>query len=56
MNFSYKFKTLRSRNSYDSRTQPEMSAHEDETRGEVNPGIIEGNDKKKMRFSPDLID
>ena len=27
MGFSHKFKTLRSGNSYESRTQPKMSAH-----------------------------
>ena len=56
MSFSYNFKTLRSGNLYDSRTQREMSAHEVETTGEVETGIIEGCDEKSMRFSPESVD
>ena len=56
MSFSCKFKTLTGGNSYDSRTQPEMSSHEDEATGEVETGIIESNEENSMRFSPDLVD
>ena len=49
MSFSYKFKTLRSGNSYDSRTQPEMSAHEDEATREVESETIEGSEENSMR-------
>ena len=41
MIFSYKFKTLKSENSYDSRIRPEMSAHGDENSGEAEMGKIE---------------
>ena len=53
---SYKFKTLRSGNSYDSRAQSEMSAHEDEATGELETGTIEGNEENSVRFSPELVD
>ena len=56
MSFSYEFKTLRSGNSYDSRTQPETSTHGGENTGEAETGIIEGNEENSMRFSPELID
>ena len=55
MSFSYKFRTLRSGKSYDSGTQPEMSAREEEATGEVNTVIIEGNKESSIRFSPDLF-
>ena len=55
MSFSYKFRTLRSGNSYNSRMQPEISTHEDETT-EIETGIIESNEKNRMRFSPELVD
>ena len=54
--FLKKFKTLRSGNSYDSRTQPIMSTHGDENTGEAETGMIEGTEKNNMRFSPDLVD
>ena len=56
MNFSYKFKTLESGNSYDSRTHPEISAYEDETTGEVETGAIEGSEENSMVLSPELVD
>ena len=56
MSFSHKFKTLRSGNSYSSRTLPEMSSHGDENTGETETGINEGNEKNSMRFSLELID
>ena len=56
MSFSYKFKTLRNGNSYDSKTLSEMSAHEDRTTGEVELGISEGSEESSMRFSPELVD
>ena len=33
-----------------------MPAHEDEARGEIETGIIEDNEEKSMRLSPDLVD
>ena len=56
MSFSCKFETLRSENSYDSRTQPEMSAHESETTAEVETGIIEGSEENSTSFLPELVD
>ena len=56
MSFSYKFKTLRSGNSYDSRTHPRMSAHGDENTGEAVTGIIEGSEDNSIRFPPELVD
>ena len=56
MSFTFKFKTLGSWNSYDWRTQPEMSAHENETTGEVETRIVEGNEKTSLRFSPDSVE
>ena len=47
---------IRSGNSYDSRTQPEMSAHKDEATGEVETGIIEGSEENSMNFSPESVD
>ena len=48
MSFAYTFKKLRGRISYDSRTEPEMSAHEEGATGEVETGIIEGNEGKRL--------
>ena len=56
MNFSYKFKTLRSGNSYDLRTQPKMSTHGDENTAEAETGIIEGSEENSVRFSPNSVD
>ena len=56
MSFSYKFKTLKIGNSYDSRTQSEVSAHGDENTGEAETGIFEGSEDNYMRFSPELVD
>ena len=49
MSFSYKFRTLRSVNSYDSRTQREISAHGDENTGEVKTRMFEGSEENSMR-------
>ena len=56
MTFSCKFKTLRSGNLYDLRTQPKMSTHGDENTGEAETRIIEGNEEKSIRFFPELVD
>ena len=56
MSFSSDFKTLRSGNSYDLRTQPKMPTHGDENTGEAGPGIIEGIEESNIRFSPELVD
>ena len=55
MSFSYKFKTLRSGDLYDSRIQPEMSANGDEDT-ETETGMIEGSEENSIRFSPELVD
>ena len=56
MSFFYKFKTLRSVNSYVLRTLPEMTAHEEEATGEVETDTIEGNEESCIRFFSDLVD
>ena len=56
MSFSCVFKKLRSGNSYDSRTQPGMSAHGDESAGEAETGIFEGSEENSVRFPPELVD
>ena len=56
MSFSHKFKTLRSGNSYDSKTQPEISTLGDESTGEAETGMIEGSEENGIRFSPELVD
>ena len=56
MSFSYKFNPLRSRNSYNARTQPEMSTHGDENTGEAETGMIEGSEENSIIFSPELVD
>ena len=56
MSFSNKFKTLRSGNSYDLRTQPKISTHGDENTGEAETEIIEGSKKNSVRFSPELME
>ena len=48
MIFSYRFKTLRNGNSYDPRTQPEMSAHGEEATREVETGTVEGNEENSI--------
>ena len=55
MSFSYKFKTLRSGNPYDSKMQLEMSAHEEELT-EEEAGATEGNEENSISFSPDLVE
>ena len=52
MNFSYKFKKLRSGNSYDLGTQQEMSVHEEEATREVETGTVAGNEENSIIFSP----
>ena len=56
MIFSFKLKTLGSGNSYGSRTQPEISAHKDDTTGKIETGIIEGSEGNSIGFSPKLVD
>ena len=56
MSFSYKFKTLRSGNSYDSRTQPKMSTHGEENTGKAETRMIESRVENNIRFSPELVD
>ena len=56
MSFSYKFKTLRSGNPYNSRAQIEMSVHEEEVTEEVEADATEGNEENSTRFSPDLVE
>ena len=56
MSFSYKFKTLKSGSSYDSRTQPKMWTYGDENTGEAHPGMIEGREENSTRFSLELVD
>ena len=55
MSFSSKFMTLRSGNSFVSRAQPEMSAHEEEITGEVEMGTIESNEEISISSPPDLV-
>ena len=55
MSFSYKFRTLRSGNFYESGTL-EMSAHEEEVTGEVEADATEGDEENSVRFSPNLFD
>ena len=56
MSFSYKFRTLRSGNSYDLRKQCKMSTHGDESTGEAEKGMVEGSKESSIRFSPELVD
>ena len=56
MSFSCEFKTLRSENSYDLRTQPKMSTHGDGNTGEAETGITEDTEECNIRISPKLED
>ena len=56
MSSSYKFRTLGSGISYDSRTQPRTSAHADENAGEAETGIIDSSEENIIRFSTELVD
>ena len=56
MSFSYNFKTLRTRNSYDLRTQPKKSTHGKENTEEAETVKTEGSEKKSISFSPELVD
>ena len=56
MSFSYKFKTLRSGNSYDLRTQPKLSTHGDENTREAEMESFEGSEENSIRFSSELVD
>ena len=56
MSFDYKFRTLRSRNSYDMRLQPRVSVHGDENTGEAERGMTEGSEENSIRSSPELVD
>ena len=53
MSFSYKLKTSRSGNSYDSSAKLEMSAHVEEMTGEVETDTNEGDEENGVKFSPD---
>ena len=55
MSFSYRFKTLRSRKSYDLTTQLEMSTHEDKNSGEAETGIVEGGEENSIRLVGERI-
>ena len=48
MSFSYKFKTLRIGNSYDSRGQMKMCAHGEEVTGEVEADATDGNEENSL--------
>ena len=50
------FKTLRSGNSYNLRTQPKMSTHGDKNTGEAEVGITEGSEETNIGLSPELVD
>ena len=56
MSFSYKFRAPISGNSYDSKTQPEMSADRNENTGEAATGLIEGSEENSRSFSPELVE
>ena len=56
MSFSSKFRTLGSGNSYGSRRQLEISAHDEEATGEVETATSEVNEENSIRFSPDSVD
>ena len=49
------FQTLRSGISYDSKTQPESSAYDDETTREVETERIESSEENSMIFSPEIV-
>ena len=55
MSFSYKFKTLGSGNSYDSRTQPTMPTNREENIGEIESAIIEDSEENSIRKSQKLV-
>ena len=56
MSFSFKFKTLRSENLYDLKTQTKMTTHGDENTGGAETGIIEGGEENNIRFFPEILD
>ena len=56
MSFFGEYKTFRSGNSYDLRTQPERSTHGDENTGVAETGITEGSEERHIRLSPELMD
>ena len=56
MSFSYRFKIIRIGNSYDLRTEPKMSTHEDENTRQAGTRIIEGSEKNSFIFSPKILD
>ena len=55
MSFSNQFETFRIGTSCGLRMQTEMTAQEEEATGEVETGIIEGNEENNITFSPDLV-
>ena len=56
MSFSFKFKTLWIGNSYDLRSQPEMSTHGEEKTREAKTRMVECSEENNIRFSPELVD
>ena len=56
VSFSGEFKTLRSGNSHDLRTQLKMSRHGEENTGVAETGIIDGSEEAHIRFFPELVD
>ena len=56
MSFPYNYKTLRSGNSCNLRTQSKISTHGDENTGEAEMAIIESSEENRIRFSPELVD
>ena len=56
MSLSCEFKTLRSGNSYDLRTQPKMSTHGDKNTGEAEAGITEGSEESNIGLFLEIVD
>ena len=56
MSFSYRSKTLRSGNTYDSSAPSEMSAHGKEVTGGTEIGTIDENEENNVRFSTEMFD
>ena len=55
MSVSYKFRTSRSGNLYDSKAQLEMSGHEEDVTREVEADSTEGNEKNSVWFCLNLV-
>ena len=56
MNFSFKYRTLRSSDTFNSQTRPEMSAHEEQSTVASEPNEAEQNDGTSSGCSADLIE